>query len=139
MTEYDDLPREHVLRPALPWRDEELTECGRKPGEHILTRDAFIAKVRKLGKTRAAMTTCMTCFETAQRWPDWNANPVAVIAREVKHFTFWGAQQQGPLKEELRAIALLVEAHREEFDETLAALRATVPLARPRRQGRRTS
>jgi hypothetical protein len=24
----DDLPLEHVRRPALPWRDLALTECG---------------------------------------------------------------------------------------------------------------
>lgn len=129
----DELPLEHVIRPQLPWRQDELVECGKKPGEHAITRDAFIAKVRKQGKTRAAMTTCMTCFETAQRWPDWNTNPVAVVAREVKNVTYRGnTSEESPLRDELRAIELLIEAHPEEFAETLAALRNAVPFGKRR-------
>jgi hypothetical protein len=129
----DEIPLQHVLRPMLPWRNEHLTECGKTPNEHALTRDAFIAKVRQQGKKRAAMTTCMTCFETAQRWPDWNANPVAVLAREVKGVTYWGeAAHEAPLRDELRAIALLIEAHPEEFAGTLAALKNTVPFGKRR-------
>lgn len=142
MEDFGDLPREHVVRPLPPWRiGQEMTECGRKPGEHVISRDAFLIKVRKQGKTRAAMTTCMTCFETAQRWPDWNTNPLAVIAREVKHLTYWGGESdKGPLRDELLAFALLAEAHREEFDATLEALGRAVPFglsrARKERRGR---
>lgn len=137
--EFDDLPREHVARPSLPWRvGEQLTECGRKADEDTLTRDELIAKVRKQGPSRAKITTCLTCFDTAQRWQDWNASPAAVMARELKNVTYWSGQAAPVIQNELRAIALLIEAHREEFDETLAALASTVPLvANRRRAGRR--
>lgn len=129
----DDMPLEHVLRPMLPWRDDQMTECGKVPNEHAITRDLFIAKVRKQGPKRAALTTCMTCFETAQRWPDWNTNPVAVLAREVKAVTYRGqAAHELPLVDELRAIALLIEAHQEEFADTLAALKNVVPFGKRR-------
>lgn len=129
----EDMPLEHVIRPTLPWRDEDVTESGKQPKEHAITRDEFIAKVHKQGKKRAAMTTCMTCFETAQRWPDWNANPIAVVAREVRGVTYWGQTgQELPLRDELRAIALLIEAHPEEFAETLAALKSAVPFGKRR-------
>ncbi|SEU46446.1 hypothetical protein [Nonomuraea wenchangensis] len=127
----DDMPLQHVIRPKLPWRDEQLTECRKPPNEHAITRDQFIAKVRKLGKKRAAMTTCMTCFDTAERWPDWNTNPVAVLARDVRGVTYWGGvDHEAPLRDELRAIALLIEAHQEEFAQTLAALKNTVPFGK---------
>lgn len=128
----EEMPLEHVLRPMLPWREEQLTECGKQPNEHAITRDVFIVKVNKQGKKRAAMTTCMTCFETAQRWPDWNTNPVAVVAREVRNVTYWGHQDESPLRDELRAIALLIEAHPEEFADTLAALKSAVPFGKRR-------
>jgi hypothetical protein len=127
----DEMPLEHVLRPMLPWRAGGLTECGKTPNEHAITREAFIAKIHKQGKKRAAMTTCMTCFETAQRWPDWNTNPVAMLAREVRNITYWGnTGEADPLANELRAITLLIEAHPEEFAETLTALRNTVPFGK---------
>ena len=134
--EFDDLRREHVFRPALPWREESRTECGREPDHWTITRDQLIDKVRKQGAARSKLTTCITCFETAQRWPDWNRSPAAVLAREIKNVSHWSGHQNNPINDELRAIALLIEAHRGEFDATLAALEATVPFAQRRRAHR---
>lgn len=132
-SEFDDLPREHVLRPILPWRVGSLTECGRDSDEGTLTRDELVAKVRKQGPSRAKLTTCLTCFETAQRWPGWEANPAAVMAREVKGVSYWTGHEGAEINDELRAIAMLIAEHRDEFDETLAALRQAVPF-KPRRR-----
>lgn len=134
----DDLPFQHVLRPSLPWRDENRTDCGKPPNEHAMTRDALTVKIAKQGKKRAALTTCMTCMEAAERWPDWNTNPVAFLAREVHGISYWGdTGQESQLRDELRAIVLLIEAHPREFAATLAALKNTVPFGTRRGGGGR--
>lgn len=138
--EFDDLPREHVVRPALPWRDEQRTECGLTADDKTLTRDDLVDKVRKQGQRRAQLTTCGTCYDTAQRWPDWSRNPSAVMARELKNVNHWmGPDEGNPINDELRVIAMLIQEHREEFDQALAALRSTVPFVRRRtvNRGRR--
>ena len=112
---------EHVARPALPWRDDSLTECGKTTsGRPIISRGALVEKVKQQGQARAAMTTCMTCWQTASRWRNWAEAPSEVMKREVPQW------YQGPKAErldaELRAIAALIEAHRDEFDGYLAGL-----------------
>ncbi len=134
----ENLPRQHVKRPALPWRDDTMTECGRPADDTCLTREQAIAKARRLGPRRAALTTCLVCLDTAQRWPGWDLSPAAVMARELKGFTYWRSDSDTTprIQDDLRAIALLIDAHREEFNELLAALQATVPLrARKARRG----
>src|SRR6266566_9811225 len=107
---------EHVQRPPLPWRREAaLTECGLPVAGHpVISRDEFIAKLKEQGKQRAAMTTCMTCYDTAQRHPTWEEDPVMRLSREIN----W-SRREGVLKTELLALAALVSRHRDEFTELL--------------------
>lgn len=118
-------PLEHVIRPAPPWREEAKTECGWEVSKfaRVLTRAEFTAKIRAQGRQRAAMSTCMTCLHAAGRHEDWAANPSAVLARSV---SAWCPDEA--VNRELQALALLVEAHPEEFAETLAALATAIPL-----------
>jgi hypothetical protein len=135
---------EHILRANLPWRPgDEMTECGRPVAEFasVLTRDQAIAKFRDLGKARALMTTCVTCAQTTDRHATWETNPAAVMAR---HCDSYGARwssvagaQERQLNDELRALALLAQAHREEFDQLLDGLTATGDLTAARRERQR--
>jgi hypothetical protein len=116
---------DHVRRPPLPWRDDKLTECGLAVvGRPTISRDEFVARVKQQGKQRSAMTTCMTCWHTAARWPTWDQDPVQAIARE----TYQGRRGDDHFRDELRAIAALIEAHRDEFDGYLHGLTQTVAL-----------
>ena len=129
---------DHVARPNLPWRHDVLTECGltEMSAQRVLTRAAFEDKVKRQGKTRSAMTTCMTCWQTASRWKDWSQAPSEVMRREMPA---WSSplHPHNRLDAELRAIAALIEAHREEFDGFLRGLAATSDLDTRRAMRRR--
>jgi hypothetical protein len=125
---------EHVRRPNLPWRIFDLTECGLQTTDRpVISRADLQAKWKRQGQQRAALTTCMTCLSTAQRWPSWDEDPAACLGRE----TYMGRSPDTRLADELRAIALLVEAHRDEFDQTVASLTAAPSLAEARSARRR--
>lgn len=130
---------EHIARALPPWRDrsETLTECGKKAAEFaaVLTREQAVAKIKQQGRQRAAMSTCMTCWETASRHGDWDNDPCGVIEREA-HSNFWRKGPPSLLERELRAFALMCEAHPEEFAEVLAGLDSTVSLDEARRAKR---
>lgn len=131
------LPIEHALQPDLPWRPANRTDCGRPISDVavVITRAEMTAKFRRLGKQRAAYTTCMTCLNNIERWPaTWADDPVAVMAR-MFHGWRTGDDQ---LRDELRALGALVEAHRDEFEGFLAGLGETVSLADRRRRARRS-
>lgn len=128
----EQLPLEHVERAALPWREENLTECGLPTAGHpVITRDQWIEKVKRQGKQRAAFTTCMTCWDAARRNAAWADDPVRAVERAASD---WRRKDQ--LSDELRAIALLVDAHRDEFRETLAGLGNVTDLTARRRARR---
>lgn len=129
---------EHVARPNLPWRDERVTECGRPTEGHtVITRDELTEKIRKQGKMRAGLSTCMTCATTAPRWADWPTAPSEVMRRHVPQWHgAQGTEATRRLDAELRAIAALIEAHRDEFDGYLAGLAETSSLADRRAQRR---
>jgi hypothetical protein len=126
----DELPLEHVQRTPLPWRTESKTECGRPAAEYsaVLTRDEFFAKVKKQGKQRAAMSTCMTCMETASRHTTWGESPSSVMSRELTTGRYDRNMGEKQIDRELRAIAALIEAHGEEFHGYLSGLDQTVSL-----------
>lgn len=121
-------PVEHVIRAALPWRADEYTECGRPLNDitKAITRDELRKRVADLGKTRAAMLTCITCAQAAARHRIWEEDPVDAIRREV-----WG-QEVERFGDELRALAALVAAHPDEFDGYLTGLAATSSLSAAR-------
>jgi hypothetical protein len=127
---------DHVARAGLPWRPEHRTECGLAPGgRQVISRDELVAKLKREGQRRAAMTTCMTCLDTATRHQTWAQDPASAMRREIPLY----GRDLDVVNGELRAIAALINAHREEFDGFLAALAGTVRLAdaRTARRGRR--
>lgn len=121
-------PVDHVLRPKLPWRDEQdITECGYDASKvTTLTREEFIARRKEMGEQRTAILTCMTCKDTAARWHDWDTDPRAAIQREIEweHRGRWSRDDgRERLAFELRAIAALIDAHHDEFKQEVAKLR----------------
>jgi hypothetical protein len=139
----NDLPLEHVIRSLPPWRRcPDMTECGKPAaGRPVITRDQFLAKVRAQGKQRSSLTTCMTCWNAAARHPSWDENPVDSLLRESAQFRWsrYGAPgaKEVSFRDELIALAALVEAHRDEFDELLTGLGDTVRLDEARQNRRR--
>lgn len=124
-------PVDHIERPRLPWRDPSapvVTECGYDATKvKTLTRDEFFQREKDLGKQRTAMLTCMTCADTARRWGRWPDDPRLALQREIeweRGGAYWARAREDRgqrLKDELLAIASLIEAHREEFDAHIAA------------------
>lgn len=133
-------PLDHVERSPMPWERATRTECGLvvEALEHgnVISREQVVAKVKDQGVQRAALSTCMTCLETVRWWPTWQQNPVAVVARAYTRVR-WTADG-GQAAAELRALAVLVEIHRAEFEQLLADLAGTTDLAARRaKKGRR--
>jgi hypothetical protein len=130
-----DQPLDHVRRPDLPWRTSERTECGRPINDVAkwIDRDALLARIKKLGKQRTGLVTCMTCWQTSARWKTFAEDPVDALYREV----YGGSPADSHvLRAELRAIAALVDKYRNEFDDYLTGLDQTVNLADRRRRAR---
>lgn len=116
-------PVDHILRPALPWRTGEpgITECGFDASKvKTLTREEYVRRYKDLGQQRMALLTCMTCADTARRWGTWEDDPRRAVDREITWE--WGGGYRARndrgqrLKDELLAVAALIEAHRDEFD-----------------------
>ena len=118
-------PVDHILRPTLPWRAPAgITECGINAASvKTLTRDAYVARFKEMGQQRTALLTCMTCSDTARRWGTWDDDPRKAVEREIQWEVAWRHRDHGDtIRDELLALAALVEAHREEFDELLRAM-----------------
>lgn len=117
-------PVDHILRPGLPWRDGvgAITECGLEATEtKTISRAEYVQRRKELGPQRASMFTCMTCSQTSGRWQSWEQDPRVAMQREIeweRGAAYWHERtDRGQrLKDELKAIASLVAAHREEFD-----------------------
>lgn len=129
----------HIERSNLPWHDEHVTECGLDADRHpTWTRAEAVAIARQFGKQRFAMVCCMTCLNTAERHRTWDEDPVSCMDRYTNRWGYGGRDgDAGQFANELRAIALLIEAHREEFDATVADLAATESIAARRAARRR--
>jgi hypothetical protein len=123
-------PVDHIIRPLLPWRtnDGAITECGYDASKvNAITREAYDARLKELGAQRCAMFTCMTCADTSRRWASWETDPRAAIGREVdweRGQSYWRARDDRGtrLKDELLAIASLIEAHKDEFEQLVDTL-----------------
>lgn len=119
-------PVDHIIRPQLPWRDGPgVTECGYDASKvPALTREAYAQRVKDLGKQRAAMVTCMTCANTAERWGSWGDDPRKALGREIEWEAGWSRRNNGSrLLDELLAVEALIEAHRAEFDAKVDEIR----------------
>src|SRR5690606_8664070 len=75
----------------------------------------YFARVKELGKQRSAMLTCMTCADTASRWGTWEDDPRRALEREISWECGWRRDRGTKLRDELEAIAMLLETHRDEF------------------------
>jgi len=124
-------PVDHILRPTLPWRhgiDGAITECGYDASKiKTLTRDEYFKRVKEMGSQRAAILTCMTCGDTARRWGTWEDDPRLAMQREIDWerggYYSRGRDDRGQrLRDELLAIAQLIETHKAEFDAATAAI-----------------
>lgn len=120
-------PVDHILRPRLPWRGDEgaITECGFDASKvKTLTRPEFATRLKEMGQQRTALLTCMTCSDTARRWGAWEDDPRKAMEREINWECGWRRREGGGerLKDELQAIAALVDAHREEFDAAVRSI-----------------
>lgn len=107
----------------------------------MVTREELARRVNEQGKQRASLALCMTCWHAAERhvgWhhdrasllrairDGWDANPAEVLARDVH------GKRRELLNREMRVIGLLVEEHREEFEEAMAGLEAAPSLGAAR-------
>lgn len=130
----------HIERPALPWRPEKATECGLDATRHpTWSREEAIAKSKELGRQRFAMFACMTCMSTANRHATWEHDPASCMIRHAERMTMrWGREDEPGEKrrfaDELRAIAALIAAHREEFDAIVQSYADVVDLSAHRRK-----
>jgi|SRR5580765_4858634 hypothetical protein len=123
-------PVDHILRSRLPWRQPDegaITECGYDASKvATITRAAFLQRQKDLGVQRTALLTCMTCSDTARRWGTWDDDARLALGREIEweRGSNYGRAREDRghrLKDELLAIAALIEAHREEFDAAITA------------------
>jgi hypothetical protein len=140
-----DSPRNHIIREPLPWRSELLTECGRAVDDvaSTITREQLVWRVKQYGQQRTAFTVCMTCYQTVNNSPRWDTHPAQVMARYIRSgITYseydrttgeFGPVQVDRLGAELHAIAELIAAHREEFDERVTAASEAALFAHRRR------
>jgi hypothetical protein len=122
-------PVDHILRPRLPWRaiDDAITECGYDATKvKTLTREEYNARHKEFGRTRMAMLTCMTCMDTNARYAHWADDPRQAMSREIDWEVRWGREirdREQRLRDELLAIAGLIEAHQDEFDQLVDILK----------------
>lgn len=112
-----DEPLTHIMRTSLPWRAATKTVCGRPTEQYradLVVPLADAVKMRqRLGQQRFALVICMTCANCCNNWSEWDTNPVARMLSEVSD----SSRRRDPVVEaELRAIAALIAAHRDEFD-----------------------
>lgn len=128
-------PLQHIERPRLPWQVERLTECGRDPEDFreglVIERPEVKRLLAAHGQQRVAFLICMTCLNRARySYDSWELNPASVMRRHCDRSGGDGSA----INVELRALALLVEAHRDEFDQAVRDLQGAVPLAAHRKQ-----
>ena len=130
-------PVDHIERPRLPWRSPDepaLTECGFAAVKvKTLTRSEFFRRLKEYGTQRTAVLTCWTCLEAARRWATWEDDPRQAMAREIQ----WEGQREERgthLRDELRAIALLIKAHPDEFAVIVRQVQGTVDFLSERRK-----
>lgn len=125
-------PVDHILRPRLPWRPVNtapITECGYDAAKvKTLTREEFKKRLADFGQQRTAVLTCMTCADAARRWGTWDDDPRLGMQREIEwergsYYYSHGREDRGRLlKDELLAIARLIDAYPDEFDEMVQTI-----------------
>jgi len=144
-TDFTQERRDHVARDIVPWRPTaRYTQCGRPAAtvDSIITADELHARIHTHGQQRTAFTVCMTCWSTTDRHPaTWHTNPAAVLVRELTRIRGYSTLDTPPTdpdgiraNNELHAIAAILAAHQDEYDDYLAAADSAIDLASRRRQ-----
>lgn len=135
-------PVDHIERPRLPWRSEgemTITECGFDAVKvKCLTRSEFFRRLKEYGQQRTALLTCLTCMHTAQRWSTWEEDPRRALQREIEWESSWRTDRGNLLRDELRAIVMLIKSHPDEFRGLVNGLTGTIDFleAQRKRSGR---
>jgi hypothetical protein len=129
---------DHIARESPPWARDHFTECGRnvKDVKSFISRQECVTKIARIGKQRAAFSTCMVCAQRshpAETWDDW---PIGIVARYCtrNHYYGYGNRRKNDsdgarIENELRSLALLVDAHQDEYDAALEAIEGMSSLA----------
>jgi hypothetical protein len=130
--------KEHIIRTPLPWRAHEdaTTECGLPANSYpSLTPEQMEAKVKREGEQRASYSSCMTCWTTRRNrgFAQRSNSLLDVLNREILRGAHSNPAAWKQLDREVRAMVLLVEAHREEFDTILRDMAEAVDLGAVRR------
>lgn len=138
-------PLLHITRPLLPWQSERLTECGRDADDFregiVIDRVEVKALLAKHGKQRVSFLCCMTCLGRSNySFDTWEDNPASVMRRYCERSGGgWSGDPNAAINVELRALALLVAAHRDEFDQAVRDLQGAATLDAKRREKRQAS
>lgn len=126
----------HVLRSVPPWRlnPVPIAYCGLINPDYAWDYSTLRTKHDELGAQRLSLFCCMTCLTTVSNRvrarraePTFEHDPVEVLHREALDLQR-RTTHSTPLPDELRALALLVAAHPEEFAQTMASLSTVTPL-----------
>jgi hypothetical protein len=138
-TPTNDEPLHHIERETLPWRpDARRTLCGRDATElPTWTRDEAKANARRLGRQRFSLFACMTCTSVFDLHVPWEESPAECVRGYLDRVGRWrvtDAAELERLNAEFRAIAMLIEAHRGEFDDAVNGLLGMVSLDEKRRR-----
>ena len=116
---------DHILRAQVPWRpDAVLTECGRVVNS-AMPVSKLQEKIDREGQRRAALTTCMKCWHRVSyhSYGPGGDDRVTALRRELDACsTRPRSDRRATMENDLRAIAALVELHREEFQELLGVV-----------------
>lgn len=131
---------DHVLGSVLPWRSAQQTRCGRAVGDvaAVITLDQLEARINRYGRGATTLTVCATCCTSAHAATRWEVNPIGVVAQEAVRCGFSGVIDSRSKPEarrfaaELYAIAALIRAHRDEFEDYISALARTTNIAAAR-------
>lgn len=125
-------PVDHILRARLPWRSPDeapITECGYDASKvTTLTRAEYTQRLKDYGQQRTAICTCMTCADTARRWGTWEDDPRLAIELEIQwerphgYYARPSDKRGQRMRDELVAIAALIEAHPDEFAANIEAI-----------------
>lgn len=120
----------HVEGSPLPWQPAGLTECGLDAaGVPTWTRAESVAQRKRMGRQRYSLFVCQRCSNAADRHLTWDEDPSSCMGHHASGLRWSSNPERAErFNAELRAIAALVEAHRDEFDEAVDGLLAMASL-----------
>ena len=115
-------PLRHLPRACPPWAAQERTVCGRgyNDVQCVVPYEEAHALVGKVGRRRAEFLFCQTCLSRQHGRMDtptrWEKEPDKVVEDYAQRASWRRTADGEQTRAELRALAMLAEAHRGEFD-----------------------